>query len=880
MTPRRWLVAPTAALVLALAAAPVAGAGLSRLVAAMDSKDGLALTGAAAVVPDGPGSRKVLRLDGSFTGRIDLAAKKIDPGAYDLLKMQVKADGRAALRVSLENYPKPGDLSHWYVLDAARGRFGWRTIWIDLRRPEEIKAAGTYKGMAKTDPSARGLRLLGGARTLRASLQGPGRRLWLGPIRFARKAVDLDWDQSRAPHTWGKGKDLVFTYPLRVTNRLDKAVTAELSLVPFQVTSAKATLSARRVTLKPRQTQIIQATVRLPAAVAAKAEPLYCERFEARARAAGIDDSTVTILRSSDPVHLTVTVPIPETKLRFPLMQRRKDLPLAVCGLREGWQRGSRAVADAAGPKDLDAAMDGALDTSWHPKTGRGFGFSGGATAWKAASLRYRQGLTACAFLYDFTGRKEYLEKGTALLVRAAEHFPPRQKDWADAPYAPISHGVMAGNTLSLGWATGGMRPPYFAQRHGMFNDFDLLAAGMDPAAREKILRGLLVPAAIQMRNHYFGLTNQQDVVNYPVLYAGLAARNWPLVSFAYSSEHGVKNQIRWNFDDNGLCGEGHYQAATVRPILYAVELLHQVGVDLYDQRLYTIVRSRAAEALGLRYRDEIADFMETERFTKADKQGQPQRTDGIHLASGTTLLRWGGLEVGMNWGTHIHRNAPDRCTLRIVARGKGAPRGLSRLGGGNYTHSSLGQSILILDENVQHSLPAEVTSVDVTGPVQHVQAVSTQHYPGSTITRTFALIGGQSVLVIDRVTSSRARTVDWCLRSEGKDLSAPMKQIKGSFTSKPGDRAHGIQFGAKLFGGSYRTGRTSQTWREGGGRMTMLGGTETQVMTFRVQASFSAAKRAKETGVPVLMARRTGVKQTDFVCFFSGKTRSVRRSR
>ena len=152
-------------------------------------------------------------------------------------------------------------------------------------------------------------------------------------------------------------------------------------------------------------------------------------------------------------------------------------------------------------------------------------------------------------------------------------------------------------NTLRLGWATGSMRPPYFFQRHGMFNDFDLLAADMDAKDRQQIIDDFLVPAAVQMRNHYFGLGNQQDVVNYAILYAGLAARNWPLVSFAYDSDYGLRNQLAWDFDDDGLAGEGHYHTPAVRPILYATELLYRVGVDLYDERLHLITHSPAAEA-------------------------------------------------------------------------------------------------------------------------------------------------------------------------------------------------------------------------------------------------------------------------------------------
>jgi hypothetical protein len=179
--------------------------------------------------------------------------------------------------------------------------------------------------------------------------------------------------------------------------------------------------------------------------------------------------------------------------------------------------------------------------------------------------------------------------------------------------------------------------------------------------------------------------------VNYAILYAGLAARNWPLVSFAYDSDLGVLNQLAWDFDDDGLAGEGHYHTPAVRPILYAAELLHRAGVDIYDKRMHLVMHSPAAEAIGKPFRDPIRDYIDKHRYAGKDVGVAGKKTDGYHLKSGVTLLRRSPLEVSMNWGTHIHRSAPDRASLAINAPERNP---LARIGGGNYSHSSLGQSI------------------------------------------------------------------------------------------------------------------------------------------------------------------------------------------
>jgi hypothetical protein len=851
-------------LLLGLFASRASGADRVATVGRMDKAEGfVAAKGEARIVPDGPRGANVVRFDDPFDLRFDLAGRAIDAHDYDLLKIEVKADAHAFLVVSLENFPKPGELSHWYVLDTARGEFPWRTIWIDLKKPEEVKRAGTYKGMAQNDPRARGLHLRGNVATLRRSIQGPGRGVWLGPVRFMRKTIDLDWNQAEAPMTWGAGDDLTFQYPLKLTNPADRPITARLQLTPIGAVQAAATLAQQEVTLEARESKTVEARISLPQAVAAKAPLLYCERFQAIASVAGEPDSDVTILRSSDPIPLSVTVPIPEDKLQFPLLPRVSGIPESVTLFNEKNRARAVTIAGEAAANDLDLSLGKTLEIS---NPGYGFWFDGKPNERQQADSRFREGLTACAFLYDFTGEQRYLDKGTKLLLRAAERFPERANAWRQIPWSPISHGIFSANTLRTGWATGSMRWPYAYERHGMFNDFDLLARDMEPAAREKIIRDFLVPAAIQMRNHYFGLTNQQDVVNYPVLYAGLASRNWPLVSHAYDSEHGLLNQIQFNFDDEGLAGEGNYHKPTIEPILYACELLRARGIDLYDQRLYMILHSPAAAAIKKEYNSPMLDFADAQRFSHVRDIATARKSDGAHVTTGSTVLRWKGKEVAMNWGVQQNRGAPDRCSLRM-----------NDLGGGNYTHSSLGQSIIIVDEGRQDPVPATVLGYDVIGPVQYVCATSDRHYPGSRITRTFALFD-EGVLVLDRVTSDRPRTVDWCLKGAGEKVAPKLAEVAGGFTQKPDDTAANVLFGANLQFNRHFTASTDRAWSEGNGRLTMAGENGTEIYAFRVPAAFSAGKAQTRQGVAVLMARRRDVAQTDFVAFYSGKTKTVER--
>jgi hypothetical protein len=350
---RRFPLLLTAAIL--MSSLPASDAELARVVAPMDSVDGLELTGGLRVAAEGPKGGNVLRADESFTGRIDLKTRNINPINFHLIKVEVKADRGAFLRFSLENFPRAGELSHWYVLDTARGAFEWRTIWIDLNKPEEVKAAGTYKGMGEANPEARGLRFDGSVKDLKRAAQGSARSIWLGPIRFCRKAIDLDWDMTKFTCVSEKGKDLVYTYPLTIANKLDKAVTAKLKILPFvlegETQNSSAVLSAESVQLAAGETRTVEAKVTLPVAVVEKSPPLYTERFEVRAEAEGIADSEVTVLRSSDPMHLPIVVPVSDEKLAFPLLPH-KGQPLANFD-----EAKARESAAATGPDDLNTAL-------------------------------------------------------------------------------------------------------------------------------------------------------------------------------------------------------------------------------------------------------------------------------------------------------------------------------------------------------------------------------------------------------------------------------------------------------------------------------------------------------------------------------------------
>src|SRR6185436_17042776 len=140
-------------------------------------------------------------------------------------------------------------------------------------------------------------------------------------------------------------------------------------------------------------------------------------------------------LRSSDAIPLSVTVPFPEEKLVFPLLPRVRGIPEVVTRFGARQQPAAVQLAQAVSPEDLTAALDGPLTGFDRP---RGFEPGGRAQeAWSLAAKRFKEGLTACAFLYDLTGDRRYLERGQQLLLKAADAFPARAQEWRRIPFSP-----------------------------------------------------------------------------------------------------------------------------------------------------------------------------------------------------------------------------------------------------------------------------------------------------------------------------------------------------------------------------------------------------------------------------------------------------------
>jgi hypothetical protein len=451
------------------------------------------------------------------------------------------------------------------------------------------------------------------------------------------------------------------------------------------------------------------------------------------------------------------------------------------------------------------------------------------------------------------TGERKYAEAARLIILAYADEHRRRAgvlRDRGGTGVQTIHATRFNSTTLSAGWF---MRP--------LLNGYDAIrySGVLSEADRQRVREDLLLPMAIIMRNHLIGLGNQQCVVNYTINYTGLLTDNWPLVSFAYSSKEGLRNQIRYNFSQDGFASEGHYHYAVLRPLLNQTELLHKAGLDVYDAEVKRLFDAYC-QKWPLPHSHRIPLDLAAERFgdpvfSRIAEGRPPEDLRAGHLPHyGYTCLRqvWKGdlRAAAINWGHQEYRNAPDRMALEYYALGR------VQSGGRAYNHSSVDQSTILVDAQNQDPRRGQVDYLDREGEVQVISASTKEDaplYPGVKIYRTVALLNG-CMLSVDATRSESDHAYDRVTYiGEPVEISAELVDGVGTL-------------GAPGYGGlrEPRTGRIEGAWhvtweagREHLARLTVLPAGPTKVLV---------GKKGRHKG-PILLLRGRG-KTMDWVTF------------
>jgi len=434
---------------------------------------------------------------------------------------------------------------------------------------------------------------------------------------------------------------------------------------------------------------------------------------------------------------------------------------------------------------------------------------------------------------YVITGDERYAAKAVELMELYAKNF--RHLDWGTQFEGPWSDGpaILSSSRVS-GSSTYGSN--WLFRLHCRMLALIQGAPSFTPEARQRIYEGFVLPYAAELMKFPGGISNMSDVTNMNLLILGLVFDDANLVRFALNSDPGLLTRMQ-EIDEDGFSSEGrplNYHNAALQEYLPAMAVLHQSGikVDIPRERLFTAVRMPYARAtlwgvvpnagdcgrgtklgnstmvehlLPLFLEEEsLLDWsrnstltgktLQWKRGKKADRdafRALLETTPRLFREAGLAILRSGRdpetqimatLDYGRN-PMHAHR---DRNQITLSAFGRvftHGPGTLYNAGGSPQdrdarlasfcTNGSLGQNVILVDQQNQLTAVGELLSWSEDPGRQFVTARVRGIAPGVTHTRTLALIDGV-VVVWDRIQSEQDHTFDFVYHNFGELTPGP----------------------------------------------------------------------------------------------------------
>ena len=519
---------------------------------------------------------------------------------FGLAKFDLKIEGGTVDVMAFVE--RPGERRRVYrPIDITVPREGWQTIHLDLAQPEIVR-----ESHFKADSSRIAFNLW----SVKTGYpdEEPSRTISIKNVRLTKRHLDVDWngmDYTIVPD--GSG-DLVYEYPITVTNRGDTAHTVRARLEHFEGRLGSAVISPEEAQIKAGGSADFTATLRLPARKLDDLPVLYCEWFLPVFSVEGISDSDEGILRSSDRIALPI-LKMPE-KLGNPI-----------------------ALFDRDGLEDIRARYK---NTEWGRKEGDGI--------IRQAESILDGGLTipdgpGWAIAYYFCPEHrcplEYQGPG--------KHFCPEGGEYRDVDFENVdldrdyrtdqhTRSLRAARTLALAFALTGderfstgsvsilkqYREKYFTWdwmdldtstetidkgriQFGKYMEaiymlnlteaFDILkgTGGISGSDADDIANNLLIPASVEMTDYRMGMIHRQTCITKNALATGLVCRHAPLLAFATASHASVLKLRRCASTSEGIA-HGHGYANLSRRQLEMTGMFRRIGIDIADHNLKRIL--------------------------------------------------------------------------------------------------------------------------------------------------------------------------------------------------------------------------------------------------------------------------------------------------
>ena len=773
--------------------------------------------------------------------KFDLGKAGIDPKDYDEFRFDLKPIGsQVGLYLALYHHPEKDQKSGWYLKFRAPAG-AWSSGRFDLHLDDD----GVYVGPPGPDerPKMMGIRLY--RRVLGFIGEPKWRKARIRNVRLVRHIVSADF-KLMDTRIVENGAEIAYLYSLRVKNRTDRSQKAKIDLDSRKALKHFKVTGPTDVELKAGEEKVLPIKISMSRKEAEKLEPLYSEPLLPKVYIDGIEDSDVVPMRGYRPFYMWASVPILDRKkweparFREVLAERKKVLPQI-----SGWEGNISSRADKAmkhkwpvptSPYPLhDQICRCAKCRQWlrpiDPTDVTKLKCYGCNKVWDndptmtaAYLMRYHsrraRDVRSLALAYLVTGKIDYAEKATEMLLDYAEAYP---KMPIKGTRSTSGMGKLGANSLHHSYVV-----PYFAEGYGFLRD----APCLDDGKRARIVH-FLKETAIGSVRHSVEYSNQQAEHFRAYASVGLATGFWPLAAEAIYGDFGWHEVVEYGYSEDGIAHEG---GGYHRAVFFAMNDLAQYawceGVrNILTPRFKRVYNgsiisglvspgSSSYELAYIVYKDPL--FL---AYLK-DRRGMAMAVFGLpnlpkpeevvvksdHLAgAGHIYLRKGtaldSIEIHLNYIRFFDRTERDKFTTFFKHNGRQVDSTVARITYGSpragWMYQTAAHNTIVIDGRSHEGtdIDGELVAYDPS-PDAPIGVVCTNPraplYKGVEQLRCIALIGNAYV-VFDRVESKERHSIDryqWGkgtaeMKFDAKAVDAPPKHIPpaGKFSKIRGGR-------------------------------------------------------------------------------------------
>lgn len=763
-------------------------------------------------LPDGIGQK----LD------IDLKKLGVDPHDYDELRFDLKPLGsQVGLHAALFGMPGPNDVSSWYT-KFRTGTGEWAFGRFELRVDDDgafLYPENVQTGLLRFDLSPRLLGFPGEPKWRKAILRNPCLIKWAVATDFEPRDVMIVTDD----------KEIAYTFPLRLTNRMDKPVTAIIEIDPEKGLKSFATEPSGKtsVELAAGAEKIVPIRIFMTAAVAKALAPGYGERICPKVSVEGLADSETQPLLGYRNMYMWAVVPA-RCEPWTPAKLQARVAEAAGVGSVDGWRKGIVAQADEALKYDFPAydwwskpgtkpgrvphwgnsyrcpeCKDGQLrqvtpnDLDHHvcprcKKTFENDPHLEQCARQEYASHRFAD-IRNLAMAWLLTGEAKYADKSITMMLAYAEAHPTM----SIADHRSTAGGSrLAQRTLATTWFL-----PHFAEGYA------LLAAypGLDSAKRKRIDE-FLMDEGLRVQRHGCEFNNQQaeHIRTYGTV--AMATGYWPLLGEALHGDFGWNPMVEFAYSGDGVNHEGRaYHCAQFQAMNTFARFAAARGVDLMTPRFKRVfdasvtlglANSTSYELAYRQYRDPTyLVALEAERkyglgewavlsgVLDLPKAAEVKIASKLMDGMGYIFLRRGTAadyrEIRLNYKEQFDRHEQDRFGTTFYRNGSQVDGGIGRCNyadpGAHFMCSTPAHNTIVIDGRDSREVISDLLVWQGDGDTP-LAVVATDPkatlYEGVRQLRGIALIG-DAYVVLDRVVCDKPRTIDRYQYGEGKGTFA-----------------------------------------------------------------------------------------------------------